>query len=217
MIAQKKNALPMSRWTQDEELAILSQTGSNGAAELLLSRYRPMVESKARTYYIQGAEHDDVLQEGMVGLVKAMRDFRNGGNSKENEGRAHFRVFAELCVTRQIISALKTAARQKHLLLTGGVSIYQPQEDEDGALLQDCLPDTQSLSLLERFCRRESLFQRMTAALHCLSEMECKVFRAYLQEKPYSQIACELRLTVKTVDNALQRIKTKLNALHFPD
>jgi len=210
LIAQTRNALPVPHWTQDEELVVLSQTGSSGAAELLLSRYRPMVESKVRTYYIQGAEHEDVLQEGMVGLVKAMRDFRM-------EGRAHFRVFAELCVTRQIISALKTASRQKHQLLTGSVSFYQTQEEDDGALLQDCLPDMQSLSLLERFCRQESLFQRMTAALHCLSEMECNVFRAYLQEKPYAQIAYELRVTVKTVDNAFQRIKNKLSALNIAD
>ncbi len=204
------NALPVSRWTRDEELVVMSQTGSKTAAELLLSRYRTMVESKARTYYLQGAEHEDVLQEGMVGLVKAMRDYRN-------EGRAHFRVFAELCVTRQIITAIKATTRYKHQVLTESVSLFQSQEDDDGAMLQDCLANPSLPSLLDAYCQKETLFSCLTAAAQCLSEMEKCVCRAYLQGKPYRQIAQELRLSLKTVDNALQRIRIKLSSLHTLD
>ncbi len=205
-----RNALPVSRLARDEELVVLSQTGSSGAAELLLSRYRSMVESKARTYYLQGAEHEDVLQEGLFGLVKAMRDYRN-------EGRAHFRVFAELCITRQMISAIKAAARHKHQVLTESLSLFQSQEDEDGTILQDCLADPHSPSLLESYCQKESLFSRLSSAAQCLSEKEKCVCRAYLQGKSYCQIASELRLNLKTVDNALQRIRMKLSLLQIPD
>ena len=205
-----RNALPVSRWTRDEELVTLSQTGSQNAAELLLSRYRTMVESKARTYFLQGADREDVIQEGMLGLVKAMRDYRNGE-------RAHFRAFAELCVTRQIISAIKSASRYKHQLLTESVSLFQSQDDEEGTMLQDCLAYPTMPSLLEMYCRKETLASRLTVAAQCLSEMECLVCRSYLQGNSYHQIARELRLSLKTVDNALQRIRLKLSCLHVSD
>ncbi len=102
----------------DEELAGRASVGSRHATELLLARYRPLVESKARAYFLMGADHDDVVQEGMIGLYKAIRDFRA-------ERLARFRAFADLCVTRQIISAVKTATRQKHAMLTTCVSLNQ--------------------------------------------------------------------------------------------
>src|SRR5579871_5002158 len=109
--------------SSDEDLVRLSHTGNTRATEQLLSKYRPLVESKARSYFLLGADHDDVVQEGMIGLYKAIRDFRE-------DRLARFRAFADLCVTRQIITAVKTATRQKHLPLNAYISLYHtPGQD----------------------------------------------------------------------------------------
>jgi RNA polymerase sporulation-specific sigma factor len=202
----RRDSLLVSRWAKDEELVALSQRGSENAAEMLLSRYRPMVENKARTYFLQGAEQADVVQEGMLGLCKAMRDYRVGF-------RAHFRLFAETCVSRQIISAVIRASRQKHRILTDCDSLFQSQNDDESIMLQDCLTDPFALSPYDLYCRRLDLQQRLWAAQECLSPMECRVCRAFLQGKPYRQIADDLRLSMKSVDNALQRIRAKLSSL----
>ena len=119
--------------TNDEELVRQSHTGCSRAMEHLLARYRPLVESKARTYYLRGADHDNVVQEGMIGLFKAIRDFRD-------DRLAHFRAFADLCVTRQIITAIKTASRQKHLPLNAYVSLNQTATIETNSTLLEALP-----------------------------------------------------------------------------
>src|SRR5437016_9856354 len=120
---------------RDEEVVVFARRGHHRATEYLLSKYRNLVESKARSYFLAGADHDDVVQEGMIGLYKAIRDFRD-------DRLARFRAFAELCVTRQIITAVKTATRQKHVPLNGYVSLYGPIVDSDGdGSLLDCIAD----------------------------------------------------------------------------
>src|SRR5437016_2840108 len=120
---------------RDEEVVIYARSGHRGATEHLLGKYRHLVESKARSYFLAGADHEDVVQEGMIGLYKAIRDFRD-------DRLARFRAFAELCVTRQIITAVKTATRQKHVPLNGYVSLHGPIVDSDGdGSLLDCIAD----------------------------------------------------------------------------
>src|SRR5262249_6794315 len=120
---------------RDEDLVEYARDGHRRATEILLSKYRHIAESKARSYFLAGADHDDVVQEGMIGLYKAIRDYRD-------DRLARFRAFAELCVTRQIITAVKTATRQKHSPLNGYVSLHYPVMDSDseGNLL-DCIAD----------------------------------------------------------------------------
>src|SRR5437660_367330 len=130
-----QDALVRFHYMRDEEVVTYARTGHDQATEYLLSKYRNLVESKARSYFLAGADHDDVVQEGMIGLFKAIRDFRD-------DRLARFRAFAELCVTRQIITAVKTATRHKHVPLNGYVSLHQPlgDSDSDGCLL-DCIAD----------------------------------------------------------------------------
>lgn len=195
----------------DEDLVRQAHTGSNRATEHLLAKYRPLVESKARTYFVLGADHDDVVQEGMIGLYKAIRDFRD-------DRLAHFRAFADLCVTRQIITAVKMATRQKHVPLNAYISLNGPPSDpESETSLLDCLPDTR-LGNPEAFLfRAGEMGGRLEAARHTLSPLEAGVLDAYLEGKSYREIAAELRCALKTVDNALQRVKRKLGETCIPD
>ncbi len=192
--------------TRDEELVRKARTGSMRATEQLLAKYRPLVESKARAYFLLGADHDDVVQEGMIGLFKAIRDFRE-------ERYARFRAFADLCVTRQIITAVKTATRQKHLPLNAYISLYHtPGHDiESETMLLDCLPDTRSSAPDQfLFCRDDSS-SRLDAVRHTLSALETRVLDCYLQGKTYREMSAELCCAPKTVDNALQRVKRKIS------
>lgn len=195
--------------TNDEELVRRSRTGCNRATEHLLARYRPLVESKARTYYLRGADHEDVVQEGMIGLFKAIRDFRD-------DRLAHFRAFADLCVTRQIITAIKTASRQKHFPLNGYISLNQSATTETETTLLEALPDGHIGSPEDMFFQRGDPDGRLSAVRHTLSELEARVLDCYLQGKSYREMSCELRCPPKAVDNALQRVKRKLNELRIP-
>lgn len=191
----------------DEEVVSLARNGNPGATEFLITRYRPLVENKARAYFVIGADHDDVIQEGMIGLFKAIRDFREDRLSK-------FRPFAELCVTRQIITAVKTATRQKHVPLNGYVSLNRSLGDEptDGSLL-DILPDQKIDSPAA-----DILCERLPRNLHeairtLLSELERNVLRCYLDGMSYREMSIELKCHTKSIDNALQRVKRKMGVL----
>src|SRR5437879_7211594 len=139
MTSSYGDALARYHYMRDEEVVIYARTGHDQATEYLLSKYRNLVESKARSYFLAGADHDDVVQEGMIGLYKAIRDFRE-------DRLARFRAFAELCVTRQIITAVKTATRQKHVPLNGYVSLHGPIVDSDGdGSLLECIPDERAV------------------------------------------------------------------------
>lgn len=196
---------PLQINQSDVELLRLSAGGNTYAIETLLARYRYLVESKARNYFLIGADHDDVVQEGMIGLYKAIRDFRD-------DRASCFRAFADLCVTRQIISAVKTATRNKHLPLNAYISLYRsPGNDSDNELrLVDCLADTLVPSPYDVLFERRGAMGRLEYARSALSGLEQSVLECYLQGKSYREMAVELRRSSKTIDNALQRVKRKI-------
>lgn len=196
----------------DEDLVRQARTGSVRATERLLAKYRPLVESKARTYFLLGADHDDVVQEGMIGLYKAIRDFRD-------DRFARFRAFADLCVTRQIITAVKNATRQKHLPLNDSISLFgSPTADTDTeSTLLECLPDSRPCDPVDLLFRQRETSGRLDAVRHALSPLETRVLDFYLEGKSYREMSAELRCQPKAVDNALQRVKRKLSETLTPD
>ena len=170
----------------------------------LINKYRNFVRAKARSYFLIGAEREDIIQEGMIGLYKAIRDFRNDKLSS-------FRAFAELCVTRQIITAIKTATRQKHIPLNSYVSLNKPIYDEDSdRTLLDVLSGSKISDPEELVISREEFIDIEEKMGEILSDLEWKVLMSYLDGKSYQEIAIELTRHVKSIDNALQRVKRKL-------
>ena len=191
----------------DEDMVILAQEGNGYAMELLLNKYKNFVRSKARSYFLIGADHEDIVQEGMIGLYKAIRDFCA-------EKRASFRAFAELCITRQIITAIKTATRQKHIPLNSYVSLNKPvYDDESGRTLLDIIIEGRIVNPEDLLINRESLMTIEADILAMLSGLERDVLASYLQGKSYKEIAKDLRRQVKSIDNALQRVKRKLEKI----
>ncbi len=188
------------------ELALIlaAQAGDESASAALIARYRSFVRCKARSYFLAGADRDDVLQEGMIGLYKAIRDYRP-------ERQASFRSFAELCVTRQLITAIKTASRQKHTPLNTYVSLQRPTSEEEGdrvlseilAARGVCDPAEVVISAWEA----ASIKEGFTGAL---SSFESNVLGLYVNGRSYSEIADQLGRHPKAVDNALQRVKRKV-------
>ena len=185
----------------DEEVLSLARGGDRLAVEHLLSRYRSLVEGKARSYFLSGADREDVVQEGMIGLYKAIRDYRA-------ERMVRFRAFAEICVTRQIISAVKSATRQKHLPLNRYVPLNGVGGDEDALLAEFASvgADEPEAAVLNR--RLMDYLESLGATE--LSKLESEVIRRRLQGKSYEQVAEELKCRPKCVDNALQRAKRKI-------
>lgn len=195
------------RSMRDEELIALARAGSRPAAESLLLRYRSLVEGKARVFYLVGAEREDVLQEGMIGLYKAIRDYSPGGLSA-------FRSFAELCITRQIISALKTATRQKHQVFNRCSSLENRTGWESGEPLGEVLPDPRAVDPQQVVLARLRCRQVIGQMDRLLSDFEARALLGYLRGQSYRRLSRDLDCQVKQVDNALQRAKQKLNA-HF--
>lgn len=197
------------RSMDEDEVIRLAKQGSGDATEYLLRKYQGLVEAKAKSYFLMGAEREDVIQEGMIGLFKAIRDFslhRFGG----------FRKFAALCVTRQIISAVKCASRQKHQALNAYVSVdASPPEAEEDGMLEEVLSDEAEDGPDETVIGRE-LQRRVALEMErSLSDLEREVLREYLHGHSYKDIADGLGTNVKQVDNALQRAKKKLEE-HVP-
>ena len=194
----------------DEDLVRLARQGCRMATETLLSRYRPLVESKARAYFLLGGDHDDVVQEGMIGLYKAIRDYRC-------DRLAQFRGFADLCVTRHILSAVKTATRAKHLPLNYYISFHQgPSGDMDQeSTLLDMLPDTHACDPLDHAMGLTGAAAQVAAARGMLSMLEERVLDGYLEGKSYREMSAEMRCVPKTIDNALQRVKRKIEASSY--
>jgi RNA polymerase sporulation-specific sigma factor len=189
----------------DEEIVIDAKDNDNTVAlEYLINKYRNFVRAKARSYFLIGADREDIIQEGMIGLYKAIRDFRNDKLSS-------FRAFAELCVTRQIITAIKTATRQKHIPLNSYVSLNKPIYDEDSdRTLLDVLSGSKISDPEELVISREEFVDIEEKMGEILSDLEWKVLMSYLDGKSYQEIAVELDRHVKSIDNALQRVKRKL-------
>jgi RNA polymerase sporulation-specific sigma factor len=189
---------------RDEELVIRARQGRRAAIDEIFRRYRGLVENKARLYYLAGADHEDVIQEGMIGLYKAVRDYSC------RRARA-FRAFADLCVTRQIITAVKAASRQKHSALNSYVSMDAPATplDPEQSLL-DVLAEQREPNPEELVAHRQLCSQVSGCVDRDLSHLEGRTLRLYLQGKSYGEIAVSLRCNVKQVDNALQRAKRKI-------
>ena len=188
----------------DEEVVTLCQAGDPVAHEFLLNKYKNFVRSKARSYFLIGADHEDIVQEGMIGLYKAIRDFRP-------DKLTSFRAFAELCITRQIITAIKTATRQKHIPLNSYVSLNKPLYDEESdRTLLDVIIEGRATNPEELIIGQEDLKTIHHKIGEVLSTLEQDVLRAYLDGKSYQEIADNLGRHVKSIDNALQRVKRKL-------
>lgn len=189
---------------QDEEVVEIARSGSVAAQEYLINKYKSFVRAKARSYFLIGADREDIIQEGMIGLYKAIRDFRS-------DKLASFKAFAELCITRQIITAIKTATRQKHIPLNSYVSLNRPIYDEDSdRTLLDIMPGSQVLDPEELVINTEEVGFMEDTITEILSELEWQVLNSYLDGKSYLEIACDLNRHVKSIDNALQRVKRKL-------
>ena len=188
----------------DEEIVLRAQVGDVIALEYLMNKYKNFVRAKARTYFLIGADKEDIIQEGMIGLYKAVRDYRD-------DRQASFRAFAELCVTRQIITAIKTATRQKHIPLNSYVSLNKPVFDEDSErTLEDMVTVGKAANPEELMINQEGVTDIEEAMTHLLSKLEQQVVGLYLEGRSYTEIADILDRQVKSVDNALQRVKRKL-------
>jgi len=189
----------------DEELVELSASGDRRATEHLLSKYKNLVKNRAKAYFLVGADRDDIVQEGMIGLFKAIRDF-------DITKQASFLGFAEVCIKRQIITAVKASTRQKHLPLNSYISLSDPvYEDNPELSLLDKIAQRDSVDPEEMFLRREMAEHIGTEIENKLSSLEKTVLSLYLSGMNYQEIAIELNRTPKSIDNALQRIKRKLD------
>ena len=189
----------------DEELVELSASGDRRATEHLLSKYKNLVKNRAKAYFLVGADRDDIVQEGMIGLFKAIRDF-------DITKQASFLGFAEVCIKRQIITAVKASTRQKHLPLNSYISLSDPvYEDNPELSLLDKIAQRDSVGPEEMFLRREMAEHIGTEIENKLSSLEKTVLSLYLSGMNYQEIAIELNRTPKSIDNALQRIKRKLD------
>ena len=188
----------------DEELVELVHSGHPDALDFLITKYRQFVRMKARSYFLIGADKEDIVQEGMIGLYKAIRDFKE-------EKLSSFRAFAELCITRQIITAIKTATRQKHIPLNSSVSLDKPIYDEDSdRTLMDILRGAVMDDPEDLMIHREEFSHMEEEMSKILSGLERQVLALYLDGQTYHEISEELNRHVKSIDNALQRIKRKL-------
>lgn len=188
----------------DEDVVEFAREGDDAALEYLINKYKNFVRAKARSYFLIGADREDIIQEGMIGLYKAIRDFRMDKLSS-------FRAFAELCITRQIITAIKTATRQKHIPLNSYVSLNKPIYDEDSdRTLLDVISGSKITDPEELIISREEFDDIEEKMGEILSSLEWKVLMSYLEGKSYQEIAEDLNRHVKSIDNALQRVKRKL-------
>ncbi|NLL70893.1 MAG: RNA polymerase sporulation sigma factor SigH [Epulopiscium sp.] len=190
---------------EDEEIVEYIREGDQYALEYLMNKYKNFVRAKARTYFLVGADRDDIIQEGMIGLYKAIRDYRMDKTTS-------FHTFAELCVTRQMITAIKAATRQKHMPLNSYISLNKPIFDDESekTTLLDMMAESKGINPEEVFIGQESLAFIEQHLEKSLSNLECKVLALYLQGKSYNEIAKYLNKPVKSIDNALQRVKKKL-------
>ena len=189
----------------DEALVELSASGDRRATEFILSKYKNLVRNRAKAYFLAGADRDDIVQEGMIGLFKAVRDF-------DVTKQASFRGFAEICIKRQMITAVKAATRRKHAPLNSYVSLSEPvYDDNTERTLVDMLAERKSIDPEEVFLRREKA-EMLTAEIESkLSNLEQTVLSLYMDGMNYQEIAVELDRPPKSIDNAIQRIKRKLD------
>ncbi len=191
--------------TMDDEAIIEAvHQGHSEALDYLIKKYRNFVRAKARSYFLIGADKEDIVQEGMIGLYKAIRDYRE-------DKLTSFKAFAELCITRQIITAIKTATRQKHIPLNSYVSLDKPiYDDESDRTLLDVISGAKVMDPEALIINREEFDNMEDKMAELLSDLERKVLALYLDGQSYQEISEELDRHVKSIDNALQRVKRKL-------
>lgn len=188
----------------EEEIVIEAQNGDIRAQEYVISKYESFVKAKSKSYFLIGADKEDIYQEGMIGLYKAIRDFNY-------EKSSTFKGFAELCVTRQIITAIKTATRQKHIPLNTYISLNKPvSEDDSERTLLDIISTIKISDPEALIIGKEEKARIENAITKVLSDLEMEVLQSYLDGKSYQEIACDLDRQAKSIDNALQRVKRKL-------
>jgi RNA polymerase sporulation-specific sigma factor len=188
----------------DEEIVAQAKSGNNRAQEYLISKYENFVKAKAKSYFLIGADKEDIYQEGMIGLYKAIRDFNP-------EKSTSFKAFAEICVIRQIITAIKTATRQKHIPLNNYISLNKPiYEEESERTLLDVLTGLKITDPEELMISKEQINYIEGKISKVLSGLELEVLTSYLDGKSYQEIAIDLEKHSKSIDNALQRVKRKL-------
>ncbi|MEF2293319.1 MULTISPECIES: RNA polymerase sporulation sigma factor SigH [Virgibacillus] len=191
----------------DESIVQLIHQGNSHALNYLIHKYRNFVRAKARTYFLIGADKEDIVQEGMIGLYKAIRDY-------DGKKLSSFKAFAELCVTRQIITAIKTATRQKHIPLNSYVSLDKPIYDEEtDRTLLDVIAGSKDIDPQELLVNQEKYGDVEAKLSELLSGLEKKVLQLYLDGRTYHEISVALNRHVKSIDNALQRVKRKLEQL----
>jgi len=196
------NDLLMDEDEIERSIVIDAKNGDVRAQEYIISKYESFVKAKAKSYFLIGADKEDIYQEGMIGLYKAIRDINF-------EKATTFKAFAELCVTRQIITAIKTATRQKHIPLNTYVSLNKPvSDDESDRTLLDILSSIKVSDPEELVIGQEQ--KKLDEIERVLSDLEKEVFQSYLDGKSYQEIACDLDVQAKSIDNALQRVKRKL-------
>lgn len=204
---QKQSSEQIFSQIADEEVVSMAQAGTPHAEEYLMDKFKPLVKLRSRAYFLIGADSEDIIQEGMIGLYKAVRDFDATKN-------ASFRSFAQLCINRQMISAIKAATRQKHQPLNSYVSLNRSAFEEDSdQTYMDLLQEGALLNPEVLLIGQESKNFLETKIMESLSGFEKKVLKLYLQGHSYFEIAKILDKTEKSIDNALQRIKKKLE--HF--
>ena len=195
----------------DEEVVLMAREGSNSAYDILISKYKDFAKTIARKYYINGADNEDVVQEGMTGIFKAIRDF-------DADGKVPFKSFAALCIERQIQTAVSGANREKHKILNESIPLFSAAADEDETNLEG-IPESSIADTLvaskseepEKFAMlKETFIELSEISKESLSGFEIQVFNGLIQGKTYKEIADELAKAPKSIDNAIQRIKKKI-------
>ncbi len=192
----------------EEDVVLMAQAGDEAASEYIISKYRTLAKTKSHIYFIAGGDPDDVIQEGMIGIFKAIRDFDPGRD-------AGFRTFAELCINRQIVTAIKAANRQKYKILNESVSIdyREPGSDgDDAGSLSESMKSGEDTNPESMTLMREVVSYLKANGENIFSPMENLVWNETLKGKTYMEIAREYGKTPKAVDNALQRVKKKVMA-----
>ncbi len=193
-----------SKNLSDEQIVQMAQSGDSEAMDYILETYKNLVRSRARSYFLVGADHEDIVQEGMIGLYKAIRDYKS-------EKQTAFAVFAEICVTRQIITAIKTATRQKHIPLNNYISLDKPAYNEDSnRTLVEVIRETNLTSPESLMISSEDFSDIKENLNHLLTPLEMDALSGYIEGKSYQEISAQSGHHVKAVDNALQRVKRKL-------
>ncbi|MCG1023904.1 RNA polymerase sporulation sigma factor SigH [Sutcliffiella horikoshii] len=204
IVSDPRNANRTLELMEDEQMVELVHLGDSEALDYLINKYKNFVRAKARSYFLIGADREDIVQEGMIGLYKAIRDFKE-------DKLTSFKAFAELCITRQIITAIKTATRQKHIPLNSYVSLDKPIYDEESdRTLMDVISGAKVMDPEELIINQEEFDDIEVKMGELLSDLERKVLALYLDGRSYQEISEDLNRHVKSIDNALQRVKRKL-------